>query len=109
MFASSSQRSERLSVLDEPAHDPIAAMALGPVLTLPTEVPGLVMRAIDFDMTVDANVAEITDRLLRKLPLWTGKALSLGARDGAGCAGSSGSRFRQPTPPSCPSSRTVYT
>ena len=31
--------------------DPIAALALGPVLALPTEVPDLQMRAVDFDMT----------------------------------------------------------
>ena len=54
------------SVLDEPARDPIAAMALGPVLTLPTEVPGLVMRAVDLDMTVDANAAEIAETLVEE-------------------------------------------
>jgi acyl transferase domain-containing protein len=37
------------SVLDEPVRDPAAALALGPVLGLPFEVPGLMMRAVDFD------------------------------------------------------------
>jgi phthiocerol/phenolphthiocerol synthesis type-I polyketide synthase E len=35
-------------VLDEPVHQPAAALTIGPVLTLPIEVPNLEMRSIDF-------------------------------------------------------------
>jgi acyl transferase domain-containing protein len=35
------------SVLDERVHHPEAALAIGPVITLPTEVPGLRMRIVD--------------------------------------------------------------
>jgi amino acid adenylation domain-containing protein len=35
------------SVLDEPVHDYHAALAMGPVHVLPTELPGLDMRAVD--------------------------------------------------------------
>jgi acyl transferase domain-containing protein len=35
------------SVLDEPVRRPEVALSLGPVLSLPTEVPGLRMRAVD--------------------------------------------------------------
>jgi acyl transferase domain-containing protein len=35
------------SVLDEPVHSPLGALVTGPVITLPTEVPGLEARAVD--------------------------------------------------------------
>ncbi|HEX4445402.1 MAG TPA: SDR family NAD(P)-dependent oxidoreductase, partial [Polyangiaceae bacterium] len=35
------------SVLDEPVRNPEAAMVVGPVIVLPTEVPGLRLRAVD--------------------------------------------------------------
>ena len=35
-------------VLDEPVHQPAAALTIGPVLTLPIEVPNLEMRSINF-------------------------------------------------------------
>ena len=38
------------SVLNEPVRNPAAALALGPVLVLPTEVPQLQMRAVDLDL-----------------------------------------------------------
>ena len=38
------------SVLDEPVQNPAAASIVGPVLVLPTEVPGLRMRSIDLDI-----------------------------------------------------------
>jgi phthiocerol/phenolphthiocerol synthesis type-I polyketide synthase E len=37
------------SVLDEPIRDHGASLAIGPVLVLPAEVPGLAARAVDFD------------------------------------------------------------
>lgn len=37
------------SVLAEPVHDPRAALAVGPVLVLPAEMPGLRLRSIDLD------------------------------------------------------------
>jgi phthiocerol/phenolphthiocerol synthesis type-I polyketide synthase E len=37
------------SVLDEPVHDTTAALALGLVLVLPTETPGLAARVVDFE------------------------------------------------------------
>jgi phthiocerol/phenolphthiocerol synthesis type-I polyketide synthase E len=37
------------SVLDEPVQDVTAALALGPVLVLPTETPGLTARLVDFE------------------------------------------------------------
>jgi acyl transferase domain-containing protein/acyl carrier protein len=43
------------SVLDEPVINPEAALARGPVLTLPMELPGLNMRAVDLEM-VDGRV-----------------------------------------------------
>ena len=38
------------SVLNEPVSNPAAALGLGPVLVLPTEVPQLQMRAVDLDL-----------------------------------------------------------
>jgi acyl transferase domain-containing protein len=38
------------SVLDEPVFWPKAALAFGPVLVLPTEVPGLRMRSVDLEL-----------------------------------------------------------
>ena len=35
------------SVLGEPVHEPQAALAVGPVLVLPTEMPGLQLRSVD--------------------------------------------------------------
>ena len=52
------------SVLNEPVRDPTAALALGPVLALPTEVPGLQMRAVDLDMTVERNTVEVAETAL---------------------------------------------
>lgn len=46
------------SVLSEPINAPTAAIALGPVLTLPIEVPGLVMRAVDLDVNDSEHAAE---------------------------------------------------
>lgn len=40
------------SVLDEPVASPAAALALGPVLALPTEMPGLRTRLVDLAPTV---------------------------------------------------------
>jgi len=37
------------SVIDEPVRDVAAALALGPVLTLPAETPGLSARLVDFE------------------------------------------------------------
>lgn len=37
------------SVLGEPVHDPQAALALGPVLVLPVELPGLQLRRVDLE------------------------------------------------------------
>ena len=37
------------SVLSEPAYNPAAALTHGPILVLPTEVPQLRMRAVDFE------------------------------------------------------------
>ena len=37
------------SVIDEPVRDVTASLALGPVLVLPTEVPGLSARLVDFE------------------------------------------------------------
>ncbi len=48
------------SVLDEPVQNPEWASTLGPVLVLPTEVPGLRMRSIDLDIragTINAEAA----------------------------------------------------
>jgi acyl transferase domain-containing protein len=39
------------SVLDERVTQPQAAVATGPVITLPTEIPGLRMRAVDLQLT----------------------------------------------------------
>ena len=46
------------SVLNEPVRNPAAALALGPVLVLPTEVPQLQMRAVDLDLQDDARSIE---------------------------------------------------
>ena len=46
------------SVLNETVRNPAAALALGPVLTLPTEVPQLYMRAVDLDLQDDPRSVE---------------------------------------------------
>ena len=46
------------SVLNEPVRNPAAALALGPVLVLPTEVPQLQMRAVDLDLQDGARSIE---------------------------------------------------
>ena len=46
------------SVLNESVRNPAAALALGPVLALPTEVLNLQMRAVDFDMASGATPVE---------------------------------------------------
>jgi len=52
------------SVLDEPVRDRSASVALGPVLVLPTEVPGLTMRAIDFDPPLSTEQIATTAQAL---------------------------------------------
>jgi phthiocerol/phenolphthiocerol synthesis type-I polyketide synthase E len=47
------------SVIDEPVRDVTASLALGPVLVLPTEVPGLSTRLVDFE-AARANGAPLT-------------------------------------------------
>lgn len=67
------------SVLDESVHDSGAAMAYGPVLALPTEVPGLAMRAVDFARadqldqvaaTAEALISEAADGDAEKFVAW---------------------------------------
>ncbi len=52
------------SVLDEPVRDPSASLAIGPVLVLPTEVPGLTMRAVDFDVPLSTHQIAATAQAL---------------------------------------------
>ena len=51
------------SVLDEPVRRPEGALVVGPVITLPTEVPGLHMRAVDL-ASVDGEAIEAAARQL---------------------------------------------
>jgi acyl transferase domain-containing protein len=69
------------SVFHETVVDPEAALALGPVLVLPTEVPHLQMRAVDLETpdgaaSVDAAAAaifeEICDDGLENIVAWRG-------------------------------------
>jgi acyl transferase domain-containing protein len=69
------------SVLNETVLDPEAALALGPILVLPTEVPHLQMRAVDLEMpdgaaSVDAAAAaiveEVADDGLENVVAWRG-------------------------------------
>ena len=46
------------SVLDEPVFAATSAVVLGPVLVLPTELPGLQMRAVDFDVATATNAPD---------------------------------------------------
>ena len=52
------------SVLNETVRNPAAALALGPVLALPTEVPQLQMRAVDLDLQDDARSVEAAAKAL---------------------------------------------
>jgi phthiocerol/phenolphthiocerol synthesis type-I polyketide synthase E len=45
------------SVFGEPVTDPYAAVAMGPVLVLPTETPGLNMRSVDIESASEAAAA----------------------------------------------------
>jgi acyl transferase domain-containing protein len=52
------------SVLDERIHHPEAALAMGPVLTLPTEVPWLRMRSVDLQIGTGRRAADAAAREL---------------------------------------------
>jgi acyl transferase domain-containing protein/thioesterase domain-containing protein len=52
------------SVLDERVHHPEDALAMGPVITLPTEVPGLRMRTVDLQIGMGRDTAESAAREL---------------------------------------------
>lgn len=53
------------SVLDEPVRDPSASLAIASALVLPTEIPGLTMRAVDFDAgSATSQIATIVQALL---------------------------------------------
>jgi phthiocerol/phenolphthiocerol synthesis type-I polyketide synthase E len=67
------------SVLDERAHNPAAALAHGPVLVLPAEMPQLQIRAVDLELsgtveevesTANALVAEARNGDLESLVAW---------------------------------------
>jgi acyl transferase domain-containing protein/acyl carrier protein len=52
------------SVLDEPVIWPKAALAFGPVLVLPTEVPGLRMRSVDLELREGSLNIDVAARAL---------------------------------------------
>lgn len=69
------------SVLNKSVRNPAAALALGPVLALPTEVPHLQMRAVDLDLqdgetsvetTAKALVEEVANADYENLVAWRG-------------------------------------
>jgi acyl transferase domain-containing protein len=70
------------SVMDEPIRDHAASLTIGPVLVLPTEVPGLAARAVDFDppqsseqtaATAQALVLEAATVDEERLVAWRGR------------------------------------
>lgn len=64
------------SVLDEPVRDPVAALALGPVLVLPTEIAGLRMRLLDVDHRGgQLDVARTAQALLREAANTDGESI----------------------------------
>jgi phthiocerol/phenolphthiocerol synthesis type-I polyketide synthase E len=56
------------SVVDESVNDITAALALGPVLVLPTETPGLTARIVDFEARSDVEgVAMVAHSLMKEV------------------------------------------